>query len=294
MPEKTLEAFADHGEVEGDAVSGKADDAQQVFDTAGRRRHRLRRRAGRAREGGRREVREVLAGARRHHRGAARQGRVVTEPARAPPGTPSAGDRCRGHYELFFGYRDEAAFAAQVEQLVADRFASRLAAKDHTLWGQAAEEESAKRLGWVDLSHTSPAARRRDRRAPRRAARPGLDPRRALRHGRLVARARGDLRRRRRRARRARLLRPRLRAHGAIDNDLAHTVVVVSSQVRRHGRDRQPAPGLREGLRRRRHRPPRADRRRHRPGLPARPVRHARPATASSAPTPRWAAGSPR
>ena len=58
-------------------------------------------------------------------------------------------------YELFFGYRDEAAFAAQVEQLVAERFASRLAAKDHTLWGHAAEEESAKRLGWVDLSVTS-------------------------------------------------------------------------------------------------------------------------------------------
>ena len=32
MPEKTLEAFADHGEVEGDAVTGKAHDAQQVFD----------------------------------------------------------------------------------------------------------------------------------------------------------------------------------------------------------------------------------------------------------------------
>ncbi len=58
-------------------------------------------------------------------------------------------------FELFFGYRDEAAFAAQVEQLVADRFASRLAAKDHTLWGAAAEDEAAKRLGWLDLSRTS-------------------------------------------------------------------------------------------------------------------------------------------
>ncbi len=58
-------------------------------------------------------------------------------------------------FELFFGYRDEAAFAAQVEQLVADRFASRLAAKDHTLWGAAAEDEAAKRLGWVELSRTS-------------------------------------------------------------------------------------------------------------------------------------------
>jgi transaldolase len=32
MPEKTLEAFADHGEVQGDAVTGKAGDARQVFD----------------------------------------------------------------------------------------------------------------------------------------------------------------------------------------------------------------------------------------------------------------------
>jgi transaldolase len=32
MPEKTLDAFADHGEVRGDTVAGRADDAQQVFD----------------------------------------------------------------------------------------------------------------------------------------------------------------------------------------------------------------------------------------------------------------------
>ncbi|MFC7494039.1 MULTISPECIES: transaldolase [unclassified Nocardioides] len=32
MPEKTLEAFADHGEVTGDQVTGKADVAQSVFD----------------------------------------------------------------------------------------------------------------------------------------------------------------------------------------------------------------------------------------------------------------------
>jgi glucose-6-phosphate isomerase len=66
-----------------------------------------------------------------------------------------SGQTSAGPFELFFGYRDEAAFAAQVEQLVSQRFASRLAAKDHTLWGQAAEAESAKRLGWVDLSKTS-------------------------------------------------------------------------------------------------------------------------------------------
>ncbi len=58
-------------------------------------------------------------------------------------------------FELHFGYPDEQAFAACVEQLVDDRVASRLADRDHTLWGPDAEEESAKRLAWVDLSETS-------------------------------------------------------------------------------------------------------------------------------------------
>jgi transaldolase len=31
MPEKTMDAFADHGEIRGDTVSGRADEAQQVF-----------------------------------------------------------------------------------------------------------------------------------------------------------------------------------------------------------------------------------------------------------------------
>ena len=35
MPEKTLAAFADHGEVEGDQVTGRAADAQSVFDQLG-------------------------------------------------------------------------------------------------------------------------------------------------------------------------------------------------------------------------------------------------------------------
>jgi transaldolase len=32
MPEKTLDAFADHGEVHGDAVTGRAEEAQRIFD----------------------------------------------------------------------------------------------------------------------------------------------------------------------------------------------------------------------------------------------------------------------
>jgi transaldolase len=32
MPEKTIDAVADHGAIRGDAVTGKADEAQAVFD----------------------------------------------------------------------------------------------------------------------------------------------------------------------------------------------------------------------------------------------------------------------
>lgn len=39
--------------------------------------------------------------------------------------------------------------------LVSDKVASRLMARDHTLWGPEAEEESAVRLGWVDLFEAS-------------------------------------------------------------------------------------------------------------------------------------------
>ena len=60
MPEKTLEAFADHGEVHGDPVTGKAAEAQAGLRRSRRRRHRLRGRAARARARGRRQVREVL------------------------------------------------------------------------------------------------------------------------------------------------------------------------------------------------------------------------------------------
>ncbi|KAA9394980.1 glucose-6-phosphate isomerase [Kocuria coralli] len=42
-----------------------------------------------------------------------------------------------------------------VPDLVAEKFASRLFAKDHTLWGPAAEDEASKRLGWVDTAEAS-------------------------------------------------------------------------------------------------------------------------------------------
>jgi glucose-6-phosphate isomerase len=42
-----------------------------------------------------------------------------------------------------------AAVAATIDELVSDKVASRIAAKDFTLWGKEAEDESSIRLGWV-------------------------------------------------------------------------------------------------------------------------------------------------
>ncbi|MBO0875657.1 MAG: glucose-6-phosphate isomerase [Pseudonocardia sp.] len=48
-----------------------------------------------------------------------------------------------------------AEIARLTEELVADKVASRIAAKDATLWGPDAEHEAAIRLDWVDLPTTS-------------------------------------------------------------------------------------------------------------------------------------------
>jgi glucose-6-phosphate isomerase len=50
-----------------------------------------------------------------------------------------------------------AAVAANIDQLVADKVASRIAAKDFTLWGKDAESESSIRLGWVNSAVDSQA-----------------------------------------------------------------------------------------------------------------------------------------
>ena len=47
------------------------------------------------------------------------------------------------------------AISEKVPALVKDRVASRIFARDATLWGTAAEEEAGKRLSWVDLPRSS-------------------------------------------------------------------------------------------------------------------------------------------
>ena len=228
-----------------------------------RRRHRLRRRHRHPREGGRREVREVLERAARDRREEPRGGQEEVESDRLEH---RRGRRVRAVLRL---PRRGRRSADAVEQLVADGVASGIAARDATLWGPEAESEAGKRLAWVGLAQESQVARRRDRRPARRARRPGLHPRRAVRHGRLLARARGHLRHPRRRADRAGLLRPRLRTPRAERPARAHHRGRLQ-QVRRDRRDRQPEACLRAGVPRRRPRAGRPHHRRHRPGLPAR------------------------
>jgi len=49
------------------------------------------------------------------------------------------------------------AVGSQLDALVGDRVASRIAAKDATLWGKAAESEASIRLGWTELHETTRA-----------------------------------------------------------------------------------------------------------------------------------------
>ena len=58
-------------------------------------------------------------------------------------------------FTLHFGYPDEVGYAETVQKLVDDRVASRIAAQDKTVWGPAAEDESSKRLSWVQLASGS-------------------------------------------------------------------------------------------------------------------------------------------
>ncbi|MDT0203638.1 glucose-6-phosphate isomerase [Nocardioides sp. AE5] len=58
-------------------------------------------------------------------------------------------------YLLRFRIADTTAYDALLDRLIADRVASRLSAGDPTLWGPTAEEEAARRLGWIALPRTS-------------------------------------------------------------------------------------------------------------------------------------------
>ena len=82
MPEKTMQAFADHGELLGDRVSGTEEESAEVFSSARGRRRRPRRRLGRPGEGGRRQVRHLVGRARRDRADRARRRQEGQDPGR--------------------------------------------------------------------------------------------------------------------------------------------------------------------------------------------------------------------
>src|SRR5690606_18706663 len=100
----------------------------------------LHRGGGAARGRGRAEVRRLLGPAAGDGAGGARPvpgGRAVSRLALQALG--AAAEAVDGH----------------VPALVEEQFASRLLARDATLWGPAAEAEASRRLAWVDLYRTS-------------------------------------------------------------------------------------------------------------------------------------------
>ena len=274
MPEKTLEAVLDHGEIQGDTITGNYQEAGELLDALERLGISYADvTAQLEREGVQKFVAswgELLQGVR------AELDKVDRVSSLGVVASGPAAD----------------AIAAQVPALAEERFASRLFEQDATLWGPDAESEAAVRLSWVGLPRSSrplvgEVAALREQ-LPLR----GRGPRRPVRDGRVLAGAGGHLCDRRRRPGRPRLLRTR---HGALGprGPRPHRRGGVE-QVRLHGGDRLPATGLPGSLRRRRHRPHGAHRRRDRPRQPAGRASHGTAATASSTPTPTWAAATPR
>ena len=160
------------------------------------------------------------------------------------------------------------AIAQHVPTLVGDRFASRLFAQDATLWGPEAEAESAVRLSWTGLPRSSRPLVGEVSALREHLREQGLDHVVLCGHGRLVAGPRGHLRHGRGGPDGPGLLRPRLRAGRPDRPARAHRRRGLQ-QVRVDRRDRLPAPRLRGGVHRGRHRPGRAHRRRDRPRQPA-------------------------
>ena len=170
MPEKTLEAFADHGEVQGDQVTGKAAEAAGRSSTAS------------ADVGI--DFDDVLAvlekegvekfekswhELRRHHPGPARQGPIVSQERLTRRG---------GGHRLEHRRRrrvSSCSSATATRRPSPPRSSSWWPTGSPAGWAPrtprcgapAAEEEAAKRLAWVDLSRTSRPLVDDDRRAAR-------------------------------------------------------------------------------------------------------------------------------
>ncbi len=160
-------------------------------------------------------------------------------------------------------------FDTALRDAIEQRVASRIAAQDATLWGPDAESEASIRLSWTQLPEASRPLVAEIAELREQLAAKGLD--------RVVLCGMGGS-----------SLAPEVICDTAgvpltvLDSsqpDMVRAAIADESrahdrgrleQVRRHGRDRQPAAGVRAGVQRRRPRPRRPHRRGHRSGLAAR------------------------
>ncbi len=258
MPEKTLEATFDHGEIAGDTVTGAYAGAHGVFDQLA------------AVGVDFADVTQVLEDegvdkfiASWHELKDTVADRTAARPRRSPDELSAPPERTR---QVRRG-RDPARVSSP------SLIASGITAGDPSLWGPDAEAEASQRLGWVDAVSVSRPLVAEIEALRAELRREGRHTRRARGHGRLVARPRGHRPDRGRAARHPGLdlARPGARRHRRrcrgrrTDADRARGLV----QVGLHRRDRLGQARLRGRVPRSRHRSGRAHRRGHRPGLTA-------------------------
>ena len=184
MPEKTLDAFADHGEVKGDMVSGRGDEAQALFDQLSAVGIDLRRRVRGARGGGRRQVLEVLGRAGRDRREADGADGPVTE----GPVDATTTEAWRRLGELADGFQPDlrAWFAEDAERAPALTFTAADLLVDLSK-GLVTGDVLAALLGLAEQVGVAGPPRRD---VPRRARQRHRGPRRAA-HRAAAARGRG-------------------------------------------------------------------------------------------------------
>ena len=154
MPDKTLEATADHGDIHGDTVTGGYEQASNVLDDLER--------VGVSYH----EVVELL-----EDEGVDKFEKAWGELLDGVDRRDVEGVRMSSLSVSASGAAADA-IATHVPVLVADGVASKLFAQDATLWGPEAEAESRIRLSWVGPAPLLAAARRRDRGAARRLREP--------------------------------------------------------------------------------------------------------------------------
>ena len=245
-----MQAFADHGEVEGDQVTTKYAEAQQVMDDLAK--------VGIDYD----DVIEVL-----ENEGVDKFVKSWDELS-ATVEDQMKGGQVSETFEVVATGAAADAISARVPALVEDGFAGKLFAKDPTLWGPDAEEEAGKRLSWVTLPQSSRPLVGEIAALRAELADAGVD------HVVLCGMGGSSLA-------------PEVicATHGVeltvLDSSFPDQVRAALAgparahrrgrlqQVRLHRGDRLAAAGLRAGVHRRRHRPGVADRDRHRPRQPA-------------------------